>query len=581
MDDEMAQYPGLVQRDGVWLVRKRIPVDLQHIDARGSIRISLGTRDKREAIRLYPLKLAEIQAGFDQLRVELREKPFVKTALMTGRIEGLGRAALEDIVRGWWEGRAPFRQPNPDDPEDVREALSDIERDLATLDAHDGEGGDDAARVADRLLVDAGVPSRSLRVGAIKTQVKHPVVDSGSMGYATLRSLVAEALRYEAMLARDHLVGKQTTPPHPIFNPDGSSAMAEGTFRVGDLVGAFRAEREKLHGTESTARKYGLLFRVIEECWGSQLPIRDVSRQRCVDLVAFLESLPSNGTKRFPELSLAQLIEANAEKNHKRLAPNTVASYVQNLSALLRWGKLHGYGVTVNTEGLKPKGGAEVERRGMTAAELDLIFKALSAHRHETPHKFWVPALAVYTGARAEELCQLRTEDVVEIDGVKCLNLTRFDARGRAVKEKRFKNRNSERIVPIHDELLASGFMEFVESAAHDQRLFPALMPSSKGNYSHNLSKWFGRFMDSVGLSDPALVFHSFRHGFRDACRMADLAEETAHALGGWATVNQGQRYGNRGAVPLLYRALKRVTYAPFSLRSATETPAQRRQDVI
>ena len=63
--------------------------------------------------------------------------------------------------------------------------------------------------------------------------------------------------------------------------------MAVANFRV-DLVGAFRAEREKLHGAESTARKYGLLFRVIEECWGSQLAVRDVSRQRCVELVGFL-----------------------------------------------------------------------------------------------------------------------------------------------------------------------------------------------------------------------------------------------------------------------------------------------------
>ncbi|PLK22386.1 hypothetical protein C0V72_15225 [Porphyrobacter sp. TH134] len=581
MEDEMARYPGLVDRGGMWQVRKRIPIDLQHIDPRGSIRISLGTRDKREAVRLYPLKLAEIQAGFDQLRTELREKPFVEAALMRGRIEDLGRTALEDLVRGWWEARAPFRNPNFEHPDDVRETLSDLERDLATLDGHGGEGDDVAARVADRLLVDAGVPSRPLRVGAIKTQVEHPVLDRGSAAYGTLRSLVADALRYEAMLARDHLVGKQTTPPHPIFNPDGSSAMAEGNYRVGDLVSAFRAEREKLYGTESTARKYGLLFRVIEECWGSQLAIRDVSRQRCVDLVTFVESIPANATKIFPGLSLTEAIAANVDRNKKRLARNTVASYVQNLSALLTWGKLHGYGVTVNSERLKPRGGAEVERRGMTAAELALIFNALAPHRQEAPQKFWVPALAAYTGARAEELCQLRTEDVIEVDGIKCLNLTRFDASGRAVKEKRFKNRNSERIVPVHDELLASGFMEFVESVARDQRLFPALKPSSKGNFSHNLSKWFGRFMDSVGLSDPALVFHSFRHGFRDACRMADIAEETAHALGGWATVNQGQRYGHRGAVPILHRALKRIAYAPFSLRSVIEAPAQRQHDVV
>ena len=50
MDDfEMAKYPGLTLRngDGMWQVRKRIPVDLQHIDRRGSIRKTLGTRNIR------------------------------------------------------------------------------------------------------------------------------------------------------------------------------------------------------------------------------------------------------------------------------------------------------------------------------------------------------------------------------------------------------------------------------------------------------------------------------------------------------------------------------------------------------
>ncbi|WP_420807526.1 DUF6538 domain-containing protein [Aurantiacibacter odishensis] len=45
-----------------------MPADLAHLDQRQSIRLSLGTKEKREAIRRYPLKLAEIEAGFDALR---------------------------------------------------------------------------------------------------------------------------------------------------------------------------------------------------------------------------------------------------------------------------------------------------------------------------------------------------------------------------------------------------------------------------------------------------------------------------------------------------------------------------------
>lgn len=561
----MPKYPGLIQRGGVWQVRKRIPADLQHIDPRGSIRISLGTKDKREAVRKYHLKLAAIETGFDRLREELRSRPFVDAALATARIEDLGRSAIEGLVRHWWQQRRQSREQALEAAQDAAEALAALDEDQHLAARARDEGRDLAGEVADQLLVAAGTASRPHRVGSIKSHVPYPTIDRATLAYEQLRSLVSEGLKFEAIVARDQITGTPTASPHPIFNPLG----AEGAgFRkaIGELVRDFRNERERLHGVESTARKYGLLFRVIEEQWGNDLAVADVSRQRCVDLVTFIQSLPSNGTKKFPKMTLSQSVSIADAEGHKRLAPNTVATYVQNLCAMLRWGRLHNYGVDVNTEGLKPAAGAEVQRRGMTGDELKGIFEALSPHRRSAPHKFWVPALAAYTGARAEEICQLLTEDVIDVDGIACLNLTRFDPTGRAVAGKRFKTKASERIVPLHDEILAAGFMRFVASCDPDGRLFSALERSAKGNHSHNFSKWYGRFMDSIGYTDPALVFHSFRHGFRDACRDADIPEETAHALGGWATINQGQRYGNRGAVTNLNRALKRIEYAGFSL---------------
>jgi integrase len=572
-DDDMAEYPGLTRRNGVWHVRKRIPADLQHFDTRGSIRISLGTTDKRQAVRLYHLKLAEIEMGFERLREDIRARPFVETALATGRIEDLGSAALEALVRDWWDKRALFRKPPPEASDCLEDPIQGLRADAAIMTQAQAEGRDLAADFADRLLVEAGVKSAPYKVGKIKTAVRYPLVDGKSAAYARLRALVAEGLRFEAMLAMDHATGAAKTPSHPIFNPTGLDTMKKACA-VGDLIQDYRKERERLHGVESTARKYGLLFRVVEECWGLALPTSEITRQHCVDLVTFIEKLPANGTKKFPGMSLTQSIVAAEAGGDKLLAPNTVASYVQGLSAVLRWAKMHGYGVTVSTEGLKPKRDAEVERRGMTADELRLIFKRLAAEREAAPHKFWIPALAAYTGARAEELCQLRTEDVIEVDGVTCLNLTRFDPTGRAVKGKRFKNRQSERIVPVHPELLDTGFRAYVDECDPAGRLFPALTPGARGNHSHNFSKWFGRFMDSIGLSNPSLVFHSFRHGFRDACRIADIADDTAHALGGWAAVNQGQRYGNRSAVPLLHRALQRVSYGDFRLQDVIEPRA-------
>lgn len=567
MDDEMAKYPGLTQRGGVWQVRKRIPADLQHIDMRGSIRESLDTRDKREAVGRYHLKLAEYEAGFARLREELRSRPFVETALATARIQDLGRAAVEGLVRQWWQARSSFRKPKCEDGQDAASVLASLAEDEASAARAEDEGRDLASELADRLLVEAGAASRPLRIGSIKTHQQYPIVDRDTLAYSQLRSLVRQGLKHETMLARDHVTGERTTPPHAIFNPQGAEIM--GTVKtVSDLVRAFRAERVRLLDAESTDRKYGLLFRLVEEQWGN-LPVREITRQACVELIHFIQRVPKNAAQKFPSMSFAQSVAAAETGGHELLAPNTVVSYVQNLCALLRWGKNHDFGVMVTTDGLKPSGGALVQRRGMTPAELTTIFRALSVLREQTPHKFWIPALAAYTGARAEELCQLRTEDVIDVGGITCLNLTRFDPTGRAVAGKRFKTKYSERYVPLHGELIAAGFMEFVEACDRAGRLFPALKPGKKGNYSHNFSKWYGRFMDSIGLTDPALVFHSYRHGFRDACRDADIPEETAHALGGWATVNQGQRYGNRGAVPNLHRALTKIAYGEFDLTSA------------
>ncbi len=66
-------------------------------------------------------------------------------------------------------------------------------------------------------------------------------------------------------------------------------------------------------------------------------------------------------------------------------------------------------------------------------------------------------------------------------------------------------------------------------------RLFPTLTKSATGYYSDNFSKWFGRFCDKCGVTDSRLAFHSFRHGFRDAARAADVPSEVARELGGWS----------------------------------------------
>jgi integrase len=180
-----------------------------------------------------------------------------------------------------------------------------------------------------------------------------------------------------------------------------------------------------------------------------------------------------------------------------------------------------------------------------------------------------VPALSLYTGARLNELCQLSASDVGALEDVAYLDFSEFDAdTGVRVEDRSVKTDASDRRVPIHADLIAAGFLDFVTEVRGGKggRLFPECALGPDGQYSHGFSKWFGRVMDNVGLSARSLVFHSFRHGFQDACREAAIRQEFADALGGWASPRVAAEYGNRSRLRFLASESAKVGFDGFNL---------------
>ena len=128
----------------------------------------------------------------------------------------------------------------------------------------------------------------------------------------------------------------------------------------------------------------------------------------------------------------------------------------------------------------------------------------------------------------------------------------------------------------MHPELARIGFLELVERVRHeggkDARLFPLLTPGPRGGFGEAWSKWFGRYIRQLGITNKALVFHSFRHGFKDALRAAGVSEDVNDALTGHAgggTV--GRTYGakdmlKRFGLPILNDAVSKVRYPGLDL---------------
>jgi integrase len=186
---------------------------------------------------------------------------------------------------------------------------------------------------------------------------------------------------------------------------------------------------------------------------------------------------------------------------------------------------------------------------------------------------FWLPLLGIFSGARLNELAPMCVEDVKTdaASGVRFVTVIEDEEDGRSVKTDR-----SVRAIPIHSELIRIGFLELVEqvrkSGGQSARLFPKLIPGPKGGFGEAFSKWFGRYKRKLGITNPSSVFHSFRHGFKDALRAASVNEDINDALTGHSGGNAVARgygwkdMGRRFGFQTLSEAVEKVRYPGLDL---------------
>ena len=126
---------------------------------------------------------------------------------------------------------------------------------------------------------------------------------------------------------------------------------------------------------------------------------------------------------------------------------------------------------------------------------------------------------------------------------------------------KRLKNQSSQRLIPIHSELMKIGFLDRVEETikSGNERLWHEFRENRHGSYSASYSNWFGRYKNLIGLTDPKKTFHSFRHTFIDRLKQQDVPDGKIQELVGHAnhSITTG-RYGK----PYRPNALKEVIEA-------------------
>ncbi len=132
------------------------------------------------------------------------------------------------------------------------------------------------------------------------------------------------------------------------------------------------------------------------------------------------------------------------------------------------------------------------------------------------PEQYWIPIIALYTGMRENEICQLYVEDIKSEVISTGKTVYYFDVNDD--KDKHIKNQNARRKVPLHPKLIEFGFLEYYKSIKNKQeRLWNNLRlhPTEK-RYATDYSKNFMKYFRKHITTEKGQVFHSFRHSVGD-----------------------------------------------------------------
>jgi integrase len=183
--------------------------------------------------------------------------------------------------------------------------------------------------------------------------------------------------------------------------------------------------------------------------------------------------------------------------------------------------------------------------------------------KNERTYRFWVPVVALWIGARLNEVCRLEMRDVRSANGVDWMMVLDSKARG--------KNKGRKYPVPIHPELRRIGFMDHIKAMRErgERMLFPdAPIGSENGNAYQPVSKWFCRFLNKIGIDRDGVGMHSFRHSFVGATRDSDISANMSEALTGHksGSTDVHKRYGGGPGVEALAEVMPKLTYRGLDL---------------
>jgi integrase len=170
---------------------------------------------------------------------------------------------------------------------------------------------------------------------------------------------------------------------------------------------------------------------------------------------------------------------------------------------------------------------------------------------------YFVPMLIYYCGGRREEFCGLMVEDVIEDNGfLPYLHIAKNSQR-------RIKNLQSQRNVPVHPELIRLGFLKYVAAvkALGYTLLFPDLFsPTTRSPMGDRFYDQFKSVLINAGATEVGLGSHAVRHLFGSQLKKRGVTEEDRGDLLGHSGKSEtAERYCETHEIEFLAELIQKL----------------------
>jgi integrase len=523
------------KRGAIYYAQIAVPLDVQTIIGRKTMDESLRTKDPQEAKRRLLDVLKKWHRQFDDAKrgvaiVKEQRRPLTN-AQMAARVYK-SETALDAELR----------------KQDHRYAIAEVDADEARR-FRDGFSG--------RLSNDELAELVGDRIERFRMAGHHDHAPNTPEWRALAQDLCAA--RYEAMVreaerAEGDFNGKPSHPTIASATPEPEQAPKGET--IIDLYDRYARENAKgiSADTLTQARRDVKLF---ADTIGN-IPPGKITGRHVGEWKDLLMQYPVKAAEiaAFRGLTMRQTIKKNEAVKKPTISDRTVNRYLSAVGAFCDWLVLRGYLERNPVTGLHQS--IDKTKRStvpFSTDQLNTLFTSplftgcqndddwhKSGNHMIRDHRFWIPLVMLFSGARPGEIAQLAVADVRQEHGIWIMHITEEGDGDKSVKTK-----GSMRVVPIHPELVKLGFLKY-HTAIKDSgetRLFPNATRNKRGQMVADFSRDFGRYLTRLGMKDGrGLSLYSFRHGVADALRRAGpLDHEFGFILGHTSHTMTG-RYG-------------------------------------